>query len=141
MAIEVMHHEDGEVGVAAGLLMQALPDGDEGLVRTMGATLHDLLVAQMREHGVGLTADLLATGVFGAHDLELLDTTPVQWKCSCSREKVLDTIISLGKAEVQDMLWTDGKASVTCQFCNTTHVASAADLTNILSLLGATPSA
>lgn len=141
LAVEVMHHEDGEVGVAAGVLLQALPDGDGALVHRLGATLQDALVKPMREFGVGLTAEQLAQAIFSAYELQVLEVSPVQWRCTCSRERVIDTLSSLGKAEVTDMLVKDGQASVTCAFCNTTHVATAADLTAILARLDAAPSA
>jgi hypothetical protein len=46
---------------------------------------------------------------------------------------------SLCRAEVQDILDTQGSTAVTCQFCSTRHEATFHDLIELLEALGATP--
>jgi molecular chaperone Hsp33 len=46
-----------------------------------------------------------------------LETRPLQFRCSCSREKVERALRSLGSAELREMLAQEGGARVTCEFC------------------------
>lgn len=41
----------------------------------------------------------------------------LRWECSCSDERVLGMLASLGDAEVRAMIDEDGGAVVTCHFC------------------------
>ena len=43
---------------------------------------------------------------------------PVYFKCTCSKERFGNAIISLGEDEIQDMIETDGQAEAHCHFCN-----------------------
>jgi len=45
----------------------------------------------------------------------------VAFKCHCSRERIDDALISVGKHELQAILEEDGKAEVNCHFCNKTY--------------------
>lgn len=47
--------------------------------------------------------------------------------CRCSRERILDLLMSMSEIERADML-VEGAASVHCQFCNSAQAFSAADL-------------
>ena len=43
---------------------------------------------------------------------------PVQFQCTCSKERFGNAIIGLGKAEIRDMIDEDGQAEAQCHFCN-----------------------
>ena len=40
--------------------------------------------------------------------------------------------MTLGKTEIQDMIETDGKADITCQFCNTQYHFEKEELEELL---------
>jgi molecular chaperone Hsp33 len=63
---------------------------------------------------------------------------PVAFRCTCSRERVLRTMLSLGAAELQDIVDTMGSTAVTCQFCATKREVSLGDLFDLLAQLGVT---
>ena len=62
--------------------------------------------------------------------------TPVQFACTCSHERAMTTLESLGATEVQTIVDTLGSTAVTCQFCGTKHEISLPDLWVILERLG-----
>ena len=40
------------------------------------------------------------------------------YKCHCSKEYLAGVLVSLGKAQLEDILKTDGKIEVHCHYCN-----------------------
>lgn len=57
---------------------------------------------------------------------------PLEWACTCSRERVVSMLISLGEAEIQAMIDEDDGATVNCNYCRTEQVFSASDLRALL---------
>jgi len=51
-------------------------------------------------------------------EVEITEKIPVQYNCDCSKEKIEEALISVGKDDLKKMIEEDGKAEVTCQFCN-----------------------
>ncbi|MEC7984339.1 MAG: Hsp33 family molecular chaperone HslO [Myxococcota bacterium] len=64
--------------------------------------------------------------------LHSLETRELEWQCRCSREKVLAVLFSLGPTEIQAMIEEDGKAEVSCHFCNTITQISKQELEGLL---------
>ena len=67
---------------------------------------------------------------------ESLIETPVRFTCTCSKERALATLESLGVNEVQHIVDTMGSTAVTCQFCGTKHEITLLDLFAVLEKLG-----
>jgi molecular chaperone Hsp33 len=61
-------------------------------------------------------------GQFAGGPLVELERTPLVWRCTCSDERVHGMLLGLGAAELDDMIREDGRAEVTCHFCNTRRV-------------------
>ena len=73
-------------------------------------------VTEMMEDGLPGTA-ILHT-VLGAFELEILEKTPVEYRCYCSRDRVTRTLISLGEKELQDIVDEGETIHIDCQFCD-----------------------
>ena len=54
-------------------------------------------------------------------DLEILETTPVAYRCYCSRERVESTLISLGRKELGEIVDEGKPIDISCQFCDTIY--------------------
>ncbi len=111
---------------AAGMLLQQMPEAggsDEDAwnrVTTLAATITDneLLELEQRE---------VIHRLFHEEDLRLFDPQPVAFHCNCSRERVADTLRSLGREEVMGIIADEGAVEVTCQFCNRLYQFDAVD--------------
>lgn len=124
---------DEPLGVVAGALVQVLPDGDRHALKTVGAGLQaalDAAVAAGKDTPDALFAALFAGG-------QALTSYPARFACTCSKARALETLASLGAAEVQHIVDTMGSTAVTCHFCGTKHEITLPDLFAILEQLGA----
>ena len=66
----------------------------------------------------GLPGAAILHTVLGAFELEILERTPVEYRCYCSRERVTRTLISLGEKELQDIVDEGETIHIDCQFCD-----------------------
>jgi molecular chaperone Hsp33 len=118
--------------VAAGLLIQRIPMQGEG-------NLTGSMVSKRNEDEIGLNEHYNRLAVFAASlkQEELLtlnpndilhrlfweeaviryEPAPAKFACTCSRERVSNMILSLGQAEVEEILAERGYVEVSCDFC------------------------
>ena len=61
-------------------------------------------------------------------DLEILEKSPIGYRCTCSRERMERALISLGAEELQTMIDEQGHADLTCRFCDNVQHFSREDL-------------
>jgi molecular chaperone Hsp33 len=133
VALTVQRQGDEPLGRVAGVLVQALPDGDGDALRRIAmnleAQLHDA-VENLETLSAGPLLQALFPGV------EQLIETPVRFACTCSRERALITLEALGVDEVQAIVDTMGSTAITCQFCGARHEITLLDLWAMLERLG-----
>jgi molecular chaperone Hsp33 len=56
--------------------------------------------------------------LFHEDDVRLFESTPVFFRCRCSRERVVGMLRSLGADEIRSVLAERGEVEVRCDFCN-----------------------
>lgn len=122
------------LGATVGVLVQALPDGDRDALATIGAQLEARLTGALAADATA-QVDALAAAVLTGVDAEPLSRTPLFWRCTCSKQRVLDMLASLGRAELQSLMEDHGSAQVTCHFCGTRHEATKDELGQLLGRL------
>jgi molecular chaperone Hsp33 len=74
-----------------------------------------------------VTQDTLLHRLFWEETLLIFEEKPIVWQCSCTRERVADMLRMLGRAEVQDILETQGKIEVACEFCGQPYLFDGVD--------------
>ena len=131
-ALGVLVDRDQSVLAAGGYLIQLLPGAEEGLidkieagVRRVGSVSHAL--------SCGLDAQGLLEEVLSDFQLEVLETHPVEYRCSCSRERVSRALISMGREELSSLIAEQGQADLSCQFCDKVYHFSKEELEGLLS--------
>ena len=58
-------------------------------------------------------------------------TKQVEFFCGCSRERSGGAIITIEKAEVDDIIKTEGKISLHCDYCGTSYDFDSIDVANL----------
>ena len=111
---------------ASGLLLQRIPgrtDADEdgwNRVVHLGST-----VSADEMHS--LTAAMILRRLFPEEDVRIFEGRPLRYRCTCSLDRVLGMLRSLGKVEVDTTIAQQGRLEVTCEFCGQTYVVSATE--------------
>lgn len=114
---------------AAGLLLQELP-ATAGARRDADAwnrlcRLTDTLTGPEL---LDLAPETLLHRLYHEEDVRLFDADGLRFHCSCSRERTLAALRSLGRPELESILAEQGRIETTCQFCNETRAFTAPDL-------------
>ena len=62
--------------------------------------------------------DVLVTKILDGLNPEILETDSVEYRCYCSRERVLGAISALSREELDDIRKAGKTVEVSCQFCD-----------------------
>ncbi len=130
-ALGVLVDRDQSVKVAGGYLVQLLPGAPDEVIDALEAGIQRAgAVTKMLE--AGLTPEDILGQVCGQLGVVFMETTEVEYKCYCTRERVESALISLGKKELEEIR-NDGKSfPVECQFCDTVYEFTPADIDELL---------
>ncbi|PZE19227.1 Hsp33 family molecular chaperone HslO [Paenibacillus xerothermodurans] len=129
VALGVLVGVDFTVTAAGGFVIQLLPgltDDEIGLIELQLSRIAP--ITTMLEAGMELE-DILHRVL---PEVQVLENMGVQFRCKCSKQRVQDTLVSLGRAELQQILEEDGKTEVVCHFCNETYHFGEEDLTRLI---------
>ncbi len=72
-------------------------------------------------------AERLLFRLFHEHGVRVFPGLPVEDKCSCSREKIVEIVRSFTPQEQEESM-EDGRIVTTCEFCSTVYTLTAEDL-------------
>lgn len=123
--------QSGTVRAGGGLMIQPLPQCPEEDLDALQARAEDIkAMAGMLDDGMELEA-ALAQLFQGLPWRQTQWLTPV-FRCDCSRQRLEQALISLGRDELEDMIQTEHGAQLTCHFCNTQYDFNEADLRRLL---------
>ena len=132
----VLVDRDRSVLAAGGYLIQLLPGASEDTIAKVEGGIYAAPSVTNILKDDPDPVHLLQT-VLSDFDLEILETAPIEYRCYCSRERTERALLSLGSAELEDMLREQGGAELTCQFCDKVHVFSGDELRNMITELRA----
>ncbi|MBD0384570.1 Hsp33 family molecular chaperone HslO [Paenibacillus sedimenti] len=131
VALGVLVDRDHSIKASGGFVIQLLPgltDEEIGEIEDMLARIPSF--TSMLDGGLNLE-EILQTVL---PSVQIMDQMDVKFRCKCSRERVEQTLISLGKAELQEILDDDGFAEVVCHFCNEAYRYDREDLQRMIDL-------
>lgn len=116
-ALGVLIAPDQTVQAAGGYLIQLLPGADDTVVSAVERGVARLGAVSARLDG-GMEPLELLQEVLADFELEVLETTPIEYRCYCSEERVSRALISLGREELDKLIREQDGAELTCQFCD-----------------------
>lgn len=130
-ALGVLVDRDMTVKVAGGYLIQLLPGAPEETVAALERGIQRAgAVTPMLERG--MTPEDILGEVCGSLGAVFLETTPIAYRCYCTRDRVERALISLGKQELEEMISEGKEFPVDCQFCDKIYRFTPEDLKKIL---------
>lgn len=116
-ALGVLVDTDQSVLCAGGYLIQLLPGADDAVISAVerGVAAVGPVTEALRG---GMTALELLRQVLKDFELEILAEEPVEYRCYCSRDRVTAALVSMGREELAGLIEEQGRAELTCQFCD-----------------------
>lgn len=121
---------DCSVMAAGGMIIQMLPDADEGAVDALEEMLADLApittiveeaTAQSDGQGEEKILSLMMDRIFGEmpddYKVSGLEFRDLRWECDCSEERLEQVLMTIGEKDLSDIIEEDGQAELVCQFC------------------------
>lgn len=123
----VLVERDQSVKAAGGYLIQLLPGAGEDVITMVEGGIYAAeSVTQFLSHDPD--PEKLLRHVMSDFDLNILETSPIEYRCYCTRERVERALLSLGAEELRQIREEQGKAELTCQFCDAVYTFTAEDL-------------
>lgn len=116
------------VACAGGFLVQLLPGAPDTLIALIESNISSM----------GQVTDILSSGgdivnaVLNGLNPTVLKRTKVEYRCYCSRERVVRAIDSIGHEALEDILKSGENTEVVCHFCNTKYHFSPSEIEEIL---------
>lgn len=118
---------------AGGLLLQVLPYNSANPVpreqqQEDWQRISFLASTLSADEMLNLDSETLLTRLFHEEDVSVFPPEPVEFRCTCSRERTAAALVQIGKEELEDIVAEQGAVDVTCQFCNQQYVFDKVDV-------------
>ncbi|KUH56935.1 Hsp33 family molecular chaperone HslO [Megasphaera sp. DJF_B143] len=122
ISLGVLVARDYSIAASGGFLVQALPGArDEDLARVeANITCIGPITSYLSGHPDG--EELAGIILSGMHYKELY-RQPLSWRCTCSRDRIKNVLMSLRPADKEELL-NDPQVEMTCQYCGARYVIS-----------------
>ena len=130
-ALGVLVDTDCSVKVAGGYILQLLPGAPDETIDKLEAGIKRAgAVTAMLD--AGLTPEEMLGQVCGDLGILFMETTEVEYKCYCTRERVEAALISLGKKELSEIVAEGKPFPVECQFCDEKYIFTPEQIADLL---------
>ncbi|MFY9174206.1 MAG: Hsp33 family molecular chaperone HslO [Peptococcia bacterium] len=131
VGVGVLIDRDHSCLAAGGFFIQALPGAEIELLEHLERNIQDVTsVSKLIQEGI--TPEEMLVKVFGDIPYKILDEEVWSFSCNCNRPKLEGVLLSLGQAELEDMIEKDGQAELRCHFCNEKYNFSKEELQALL---------
>ncbi len=113
---------------AAGLFLQKLPESDKSQDKDAWDRMTQLASTITSEELLQLSAQDLIHRLFHQEDVRLFDPSTIEFKCSCSREKLEEVLKSIGYEDLKKLIEEKGNVEVDCEYCREKYVFDTIDV-------------
>ena len=79
-----------------------------------------------------MTLEEIAEGCFRGLEPEILEEIPLTLQCDCSREYIERVLLSMGAAELRDIIEKQHGCEVSCHFCRRHYAFTGEELNRLL---------
>lgn len=148
VALGVKVGKNQQVLAAGGMIIEVLPDAQEEAIQYLEKIVGEMLpittyieksIMKSGKSGQEEILSNIVKDIFSEatedYSLEILEFKDIELECDCSRKRIEEAFMTIGKAEITEILNEDGKAEIGCHFCGKKYLFDKEDLENILSSL------
>jgi molecular chaperone Hsp33 len=130
VSIGVYVDTDNSVKASGGFMVQVLPGAQDTTIAFIEHRLRALPpVSSMILNQMSLEemlGDVIRLPIY------FFDKKEIHYHCPCTKQRILDAIVALGKKEIADMIDKGEKLDIQCEFCKKDYVISQEELRSIL---------
>ena len=131
VGLGVLMEKDNTVKQAGGFIVQLMPFAEDAVIDRLEANLAKInSVTSILD--AGNTPEQLLGMLLEGMNPEITDTLPTSFFCNCDKKRVEKALISIGKAELKDMIKDGKEIEVNCHFCNQNYTFSVEELKGLL---------
>lgn len=131
VGLGVFVEPDQLVSAAGGFLIQSLPPGDEATVDLLMEKINALPPITQLLHD-GKTPEEILAILFDGIPYQILEKRALAFQCTCSKEKIEQALVSLGKEALAEMVSQKDETEVTCEYCRQVWKLTREDLERLL---------
>ncbi len=115
---------------AGGLLIQPFPGCPDEIIDQL--ELRSPMFADISREMTFASIDQLCEDWFRGMEPRILERTPVQYRCTCSRERMEKALISLGRKDLESLAEEDHCAELVCHFCRKRYYFTEDELNTLI---------
>ena len=131
VALGILMERNNTVKQAGGFIIQLMPFAQEEVIQKLEEKISGLKpVTTLLEEGN--TPEQILSLILGDMGLEIMEKTPVQFLCGCTKERVEKVLYSLKKEERKEMIAEGRDVELHCHFCNTDYVFTVDELKKMI---------
>lgn len=115
---------------AAGLFLQKLPAQEKN--KENWDRLSALADTVTKDEMLTLACGQMLYRLFNEEKVRLFEAEPVEFECSCSQVKIDNTLLGLGREELEAIIQERGMIEIDCEFCKKKYRYDKFDVENLL---------
>ena len=120
IALGVLVDVDYTIKAAGGFIVQLMPEAEDKDIDILERNIAGIKsVSHLIDEGK--TPEDLINIILKDLDPVIYENIPVKYKCDCSRDRIEEALISIGKIELDTIINEDKQAEISCHFCNTVY--------------------
>lgn len=127
----VLVNTDHSILAAGGFIVQLMPGATDEFIDELEEVIKTFpAISSLIEQGNN-PVQILQT-LFKDEEIKIHEKLDINFRCQCSKERMVNAIKGLGEEEIKAMIEEDGGAEATCHFCNEVYNVTAEELEQLL---------
>lgn len=133
VSLGVFVSPDNSVGAAGGFMIQTMPDTRREIIDFLERKLIDVRPVTSMIMGGMNAFDMLEEAV--GLPVEVINRSEISYSCPCTKDRVINAIVTLGKEEIGKMIDEGETVKVECFFCKTKYEVTLEELRELLRII------
>jgi molecular chaperone Hsp33 len=131
VGLGVFVDKDCLIAASGGFLVQTLPPSDEAVIDELVTRIESMpaVTEQLRN---GISPEGMLEAIFGSIRFKVLEKRSLFYRCSCSRERIEQALITLGRKGLEDVLHDEEDIDIKCEFCRRIHMFKKEEIMRLL---------
>ena len=114
----------GETGAESGTAKAGAPLSEPGEAKA-GAPLSETGL-------VRAVTETIFAGLPEEYAVEILEERDIRWECDCSRDRIEQALMTIGRKDMEEIIEEDGEAELQCHFCRKKYHFTGEELEGLL---------